>query len=59
MMSVQRVFHRSRVGRFPVVELTDIRAQLEGEISSQAPNADTEELNRLIAEIRTGTTGPI
>jgi hypothetical protein len=29
VMSVQRVFHRSRVGRFPVIELDAIRVEFE------------------------------
>jgi len=38
-MSVQRVFHRSRVTRFPVIELGALRETLERRAATEPPAA--------------------
>jgi hypothetical protein len=39
VMSVQRVFHRSRVTRFPVIELGALRETLERQAATEPPEA--------------------
>lgn len=51
-MPIQRVFHRSRVTKFPVVELDALRAALEAEMAAEPPSPEAEELRREMAELR-------
>jgi hypothetical protein len=37
VMSIQRVFHRSRVTRFPVVEVDALRQRLQQQAAAEAP----------------------
>ena len=51
-MSVQRVFHRSRLGRFKVLDLEAFRSELEAEMACEPPTAELIELEKSIAELR-------
>lgn len=52
LMPIQRVFHRSRVTKFPVVELGALRTALDAEMAAEPPSPETEELRREMAELR-------
>lgn len=39
VMSIQRVFHRSRVTRFPVVEVDALRQRLEQQVAAEEPES--------------------
>jgi len=53
VMSVQRVFHRSRVGRFDVIEIDSLRAELKQEIADQPSCPDDKNLDRAIRDLCT------
>ena len=52
VMSIQRVFHRSRVGRFTVIELDSLRAELTQEIAFQPAYLYADNLDRVIEDLR-------
>jgi Holliday junction resolvase RusA-like endonuclease len=53
VMSVQRFFHRSRVGRFTVIELDSLRAELKQEMTAQPACPGADDLDRAILDLRT------
>jgi hypothetical protein len=52
VMSVQRLFHRTRLGKFTVLELDALRAELAARIASEPVSSMDEEIDSLIAETR-------
>ncbi|HEY1759655.1 MAG TPA: RusA family crossover junction endodeoxyribonuclease [Bryobacteraceae bacterium] len=53
VMSVQRLFHRSRVGRFTVIELDSLRAELNQEMTAQPACPGADDLDRAMLDLRT------